>query len=116
MTKQIYLQTQNLISPRISSVKPVGWVALNFDNLRIIVDAYFGVPCLNEPREDSVIRIVDDRTVREMTAEQLLDAIKFYEQYHAMGSDIVSYKNMFHTIMPDRYKNSLKQKKSGLKI
>ena len=115
-TKQIFIQTQNLDSPRISSVKPVGWVALNFDNIKIIVDAYNGFTCLNEPREDSVIRIVDDRTVREMTAEQLLDAIKFYEQYHAMGSDIVAYKNMFHAVMPDRYKNALKQSRNGLKI
>ncbi len=116
MRKEIFIQTQSLDSPRISVSKPVGWVALNFDNIRIIVDAYFGFPCLNEPREDSVIRIVDDKTVREMTAGQLLDAIKFYEQYNAMGSDVVSYKNVFHAILPDRYKNSLKQKKSGLKI
>jgi hypothetical protein len=94
----------------------MGWVAINFDNLKIIVDAYTGTPCQSEPRENSVIRIVDDKTVREMTAQQLLDAILFFEKYNAMGSDVVSYKNIFHQVMPDRYKNALKQQKRGLEF
>lgn len=114
-TKQIHIQTQSLDSPRISVVKPAGWVAINFDNIRIIVDAYNGFPCLNLPREDSVIRIVDDKTVHELTAAQLLEAVKFYKAYHAMGSDVVAYKNVFHAVMPDFYKNALKQRKNGLK-
>ena len=113
--KEIYIQTQNLKSPAISKVKPVGWIAINFDNLRIIVDAYQGTPCQSEPRENSVIKIVNDNTIFELTAEQLLDSVKFFQQYNQFGNDLLSYKNKSQAVMPDRYLNALKQQKSGLK-
>jgi hypothetical protein len=115
-TKQILIQTQNLDSPRITVAKPVGWCAINFDGIRLIIDGYNGFPCLNQPREDSMVQIVDDRQVHELTPEQLLEAVKFYKQYHAMGSDVVCYKNVFHNVLPDLYKNACKRKKSGLEI
>jgi len=116
MTKSIKIQTQNLTRPYISSVKPVGWVAINFDNIRLIVDAYQGTPCQSEPREDSVIRIVDDRTVFELNAEQLITAIKFFQQYNAFGNDLLSYRNKSHSLMPDRYLNALKLNRRGLEF
>jgi hypothetical protein len=116
MKKEIFIQTQNLISPRISSVKPVGWCALNFDNIKIIIDAYNGTPALNMPREDSMVMIVDDNTVHEMTAVQLLEAVKFFKKYNTMGSDVIAYKNVFHQVAPDRYKNALKASKKGLEF
>lgn len=116
MKKEIFVQTQNLIHPAISKVKPVGWVAINTDNIRIIVDAYTGTPCQSEPRKDSVIKIIDDRTVFETNAEQLISAIKFFQQYNQFGSDLLSYKNKSHSLMPDRYLNALKQLKQGLEF
>jgi hypothetical protein len=116
MRKEIFIQTQNLTSPRISSVKPVGWVAINFDNIRLIVDAYRGTPCQSEPRKNSVIRIVDDKTVFELDADELLSAIKFFQQYNERGDDILSYRNKSHSLMPDRYLNSLKPSKKGLEF
>jgi hypothetical protein len=115
-TKQIFLQTQNLTSPSISTVKAIGWCAINFDGIRLIVDAYNGFPVFNHPREDSMVMVIDDRGVHELTAEQLLEAVKFYKAYHAMGSNVVSYKNVFHQIVPDHYLNASKQRKQGLKI
>ena len=116
MRKQIHIQTQPLDSTRVSIVKTVGWVAINTDNIKIIIDAYHGSPSLNQPRAEALVRIVDDRMVRELTPTQLLDAVKFYEQYSAMGTDIASYKNVLHRVMPDRHLNALNQSKKGLKF
>jgi len=116
MTKQILLQTQNLTSPSISTVKAIGWCAINFDGIRLIVDAYNGFPVFNQPREDSMVMVVDDKNVHELTAEQLLEAVKFYKAYHELGNDVVAYKNVFHNVLPDLYRNVCKQRRNGLKI
>jgi hypothetical protein len=115
-TKAIYLQTQGIQSGGISPVRPVGWLAINTDNIKIVIDAYIGSGDLAEPRENSLIEIIDDRNVFEMTPQTLLEAVRFYQKYGTMGSDVISYKNMFHAVMPDRYKNAQKQRKSGLKF
>lgn len=114
--KSIYLQTQSIKSGRTSPAKPLKWCAINIDNIKLIFDAYNGSGPDATPREESLIRLVDDKTVRELTATQLLDAVLFYEQYHAMGSDVISYRNVFHAVMPDHYLNAAKQRKSGLKF
>jgi hypothetical protein len=116
MKKEIYLQTQNLKNPAISKVKPVGWCAINFDNIRLIVDAYQGTPCQSEPRENSIIKIVDDNTIFELDAEQLLSSIKFFQQYNQFGNDLLSYRNKTQAVMPDRYLNALKVSKKGLEF
>lgn len=109
MKKEILIQMQGLDSPAISKVKPVGFVALNFDNVKLVIDAYNGTPCLNQPRTDSLIKIIDDKEVREMTAETLLTAIRFFERYNEMGKDVVRFRNVFHVVMPDQYKNAQKR-------
>ncbi|MBK5202142.1 MAG: hypothetical protein JJE45_00270 [Prolixibacteraceae bacterium] len=80
------------------------------------MDAYNGSPCHGSPREDCMVQVVDDRQVHELTAEQLLQAVKFYKAYHAMGKDVVCYKNVFHNVLPDLYRSACKQRKNGLKI
>lgn len=107
--KSIFLQFQGLDSPAISKVKPVGFVALNFDNVKLVIDAYEGTPCLGNPRTDSLIKIIDDKEVREMTVETLLTAIRFFERYNEMGKDVVRFKNVFHVVMPDHFKNAQKR-------
>lgn len=109
MKKSIFIQTQGLDSPGISKAKPVGFVSLNFDNLKIVVDAYNGNPCYGEPRTDSLIKIIDDKEIREMTAETLLTAIRFFERYNEMGTDVVRFKNLFHIVIPDEFKNAQKR-------
>ncbi len=109
MKKQIMVQFQGLDSPGISKAKPVGFVSLNFDDIKIVVDAYNGNPCNGEPRTDSLIKIIDDKEIREMTPETLLTAIRFFERYNEMGKDVVRFKNLFHIVLPDDYKNAQKR-------
>jgi len=104
MKKCIHIQTQNINASTISKTRQVGWCAVNIDNIRIIFDAYNGSGPDASPRHDSLIRIVDDRQVRELTPEYLLEAVKFFEQYNEMGTHMVTYKNLFHVVMPDAIK------------
>ena len=113
--KQILIQTQGIKAPAISPQKPIGWCALNFDGIKIVIDAYNGSGTTATPRTDSLIQIVDDKEVHEMTAETLLTAIRFFERYNEMGSDVVRFKNVFHILLPDRYKNAVKQAERGLR-
>jgi hypothetical protein len=115
MRKAIYIQTQPLDSPRISPVKEVGFIALNFDNIKLVIDGYNGFPCLNEPRTDSLVEIMDEKEVFQLLPETLLAAIRFYWTYNTAGNEIVRYKNKYQVIMPDRYKNAQKAK-NGLKV
>lgn len=112
--KEIYLQTQGLKSSSISVSKSVGWVSINFDDLKINVDAYNGFPCFNQPRESSLITIATEKTVYELSPEQLQTIIQFFCAYHVNASSVVHYPNRNHAILPDRYKKSLRQSKKGL--
>lgn len=116
MTKAIYLQSQSVQTSNISSVKQVGFVALNFDNIKITVDAYIGLGMLAEPRENSLITVVTEKTVYEFTPDQLIRTIEFYCSQSTQGDNIVHYRNRNHAILPDLYKNRLKQAAKGLKI
>jgi hypothetical protein len=115
MTKQIIIQTQGVQSPIISQAKPIGWCALNFDNIKIVIDAYNGSGASAIPRTDSLIQIIDDKEVHEMTPETLLTAIRFFERYNEMGKDVVRFKNVFHVIPSDRYKSAVNQAERGLR-
>jgi len=114
MIKAIHIQIQSIKSGRTSPAKPIGWCAINIDNIKLIFDAYNGTGPDATPRQESLIRLIDDKTVRELTPAQLLEAVKFFEQYSAMGSDVVRFKNVFHVIIPDHYLNASKQRKQGL--
>jgi hypothetical protein len=116
MKKEIYLQTQSMISSSISSVKQVGWVSLNTDNIKIVIDAYNGFPALNQPREDSLVTIADKNMVYECTPAQLITMVEFFCAYHVNADQIVHYKNRNHPILPDRFKNALKLNKKGLEL
>ena len=113
--KQILIQTQGIKAPAISPQKPIGWCALNFDGIKIVIDAYNGSGATATPRTDSLIQIIDDKEIFEINAETLLSAIRFFAQYNAMGKDVVRFKNVFHVVMPDRYRLSVKQAERGLR-
>jgi hypothetical protein len=109
--KAIYIQSQNVQSGNISPIKPVGFISLNLDNIKITMDAYNGSGASATPRTNSLIQIIDDKDVFEMTPETLLQVVRFFQKYSEMGSDIVSFKNIFHVVMPDQYLNAQKQPK-----
>ena len=114
--KAIYLQSQGIETGTITNVKPVRFVALNFDGIKITIDAYNDMFNNAEPREDCMVQVVDDKNVHELTAEQLLEAVKFYKAYHELGNDVVAYKNIFHNVLPDLYRKAVKQRKRGLEF
>ena len=116
MTKEIHIQTQGVQCGGISPVKPVGFIAINLDGIKITLDAYHGSGCYAEPRTDSLITIIDEKECFELSPAQLLQAVRFFHQYNEMGGDVVRFKNVFHVIMPDRYKTALKVTKRGLKV
>ena len=116
MKKAIYIQSQNIQSGHISSVKDVGFIAINIDGIKLTFDAYNGSGPDATPRTDSLIQIIDDREVFELTPAQLLDTVRFFNKYSEMGSDVVRFKNVFHVVMPDRFRAQQIQVKNGLKI
>jgi hypothetical protein len=116
MKKEIYIQTQGLKTGNVSRVKPVAFVAINCDNIKITINGYDNTPAKSLPRTKSLVTIIDDKECLEMTPEQLLCAVRFFKRYSEMGSDVVAFRNIFHEVMPDRYANALKQRKQGLKF
>lgn len=115
MTKAIHIQTQGVNRSNPSSIKPIGWCAINLDGIKITMDAYHGSGCYAEPREDSLITIIDEKECFELSPVQLLQAVRFFQQYNEMGSDVARFKNIFHVIMPDHYRSAQKAQK-GLKF
>ena len=118
MKKEIRIQYQGLAASAILQ-KEVGFIALNFDNIRLVIDAYNGFPCLEQPREDSVIEISDANEVFQMDVATLMTAIKFYWCYSEQGESVQRHKNRFNMVMPDMYKNACiasRKAKIGLKI
>ena len=104
MKKIIHLQTQNIDSSRISTIKGVSWLSLCFDNTRISIDAYNGMGYTAEPREDCFIEIADEKEVFNLTAEQLLRAIRFFIAF-SVDKDVIPHtKNKFHFIVRDAIK------------
>lgn len=108
--KVIHLQTQGIENSSIHLHKEIGFVSLCFDNVKITVDAYKGFGFAGEPREDSLIQVCDEKDVFEITAEQLLQIIRYYIQFHKPEDPIVHYRNSHHFILPD----AVKPRKKGL--
>jgi hypothetical protein len=118
MKKEIRMQYQGLTSPSVLQ-KEIGFVSLNFDNIKLTIDAYDGFPCSGTPRTDSKIEVMDEKEVFLMSPEELLSAVRFYQTYATLGSNVARFKNTLNLIMPDRYKNAvtaLKKAKIGLKV
>lgn len=109
MKKVIKIQSQGVQSPAISPVKEIGWCAINLDGIKIVLDAYNGSGPSATPRTNSLVQIIDEKEVFEMTPEVLLQVVRFFKDYSAMGTDVISYKNMFHVIVPDDFKVSQKR-------
>jgi hypothetical protein len=116
MKKEIYIQTQGVKANYISNAKPFGFVAINCDNVKLTIDAYHGTGPTADPREDSLVTIIDDNHCYELTPELLLEAVRFFHEYSTLGNDVAKFKNVLHVVMPDRYKNGLKRDRIGLKI
>ena len=116
MTKAIHVQFQNIQAGHISPVKAVGFIAINIDGIKLTFDAYNGSGPDATPRTDSLIHVIDDREVFELTPAQLLDTVRFFNKYAEMGSDVVRFKNVFHVVMPDRFRAQQIQARNGLKF
>lgn len=116
--KSILAQTQGVQSNSISPVKRIAWASLMFDDIKITVDAYSGMGTLAEPRKDSLIEIITEKQVYELSPETLIKAIDYYYGINSHGSEIISYKNRKHVLVPDFYKkqeNARIKAESGLK-
>lgn len=106
--KAIHIQMQNIGNNNIPPTKQIAWMSANFDNIKITVDAYKGGSGYSgKPREDCLIEIVDSKEVFELTAEQLLNIIRFYVEY-ATRDDVVHYRNKFHYIIQDEVRKAKK--------
>ena len=116
MKKAIRIQSQNIQAGHISPVKSFGFVAINIDGIKLTFDAYNGSGPTATPRTDSLIQIIDDKEVFELTPSQLLDTVRFFNKYAEMGKDVVRFKNIFHVVIPDRFRDAVKQSENGLKI
>lgn len=105
MKKSISIQHQGINGGAISPSKIAGFVALFFDGMKIVVDAYNGNGQAYVPREKSLIQIVEKKEVFEMTSDQLLEAIKFYADYSEKNKEnpIIRYRNKHHYLIPDGY-------------
>lgn len=105
--KAIHLQHINE-SGLISKTAPVPWCSVTWDNVKMVIDAYKdGI----EPREDCVIEIVDGHTCYQLTAEELMKAIRFYIAYSTDKDAITQRPNKFQYIIPDAIKPVLKGQK-----
>ena len=101
MKKSIHVITQGLASVAITPVKLSRFVSLNFDNCKLSIDAYNDMFREAEARDKCLITLADEKTVFEFTTEDLFEMIRFYTEYSADNSRIVSYRNKSHYIVPD---------------
>jgi hypothetical protein len=115
MKKEMFIQTQGVEHRSISKVQSIGWMALHFDNLRLVIDAYQGMGSLAEPRKDSLIEVVSEKEVFQLTPEQLTAAIHYYWKYCDDGANITRYQNRSQVIMPDRYKDEMNKAERAAK-
>ena len=108
MKKAIHVQVINPDTGKLLTTKPHPWASMTVDNIKIVIDAYKdGI----EPRQDSLIEIVNHDQCFQLTPEQLIKAIRYFIAYSDEGSDVVHYPNKFHYIIPD----ALKPRLIGLK-
>jgi len=98
MKKSILITSQSLQSGRICNPKPVGFASLDFDGIKITIDAYNDKYAEARPRENCLITIVDEKEVFELEPETLLEIIRFYADYSASVEKINRYRNRYHYI------------------
>lgn len=114
--KSIKIQTQPIHVGRISDVKEIGWCSINVDGIKLTIDAYSGSGPTAIPRIDSLVEIVTDKEVYQLTPEYLVEAVKFFEKYGELGSHVTRFKNVFQVVMPDRFRDSKLRELKGLGI
>jgi len=104
MKKAIHVQVINPDTGKLLTTKPHPWASLTVDNIKIVVDAYKdGI----EPRQDSLIEIVDHNECYQLTPKLLIQAIRYFIEYGDAGIDVVRYPNRFHYIIQDAIKPRL---------
>lgn len=102
MKKSILITTQGLNGGNIAPHKPVAFVSLNFDSCRLTIDAYNDCFRDAEPREKSLISLANEKTVYELTTEDLFEVLRFYSEYSADKSRITSFRNKHHYIVTEK--------------
>lgn len=98
MKKSILMTSQSLQSGAISSPRPVGFASMDFDGIKITVDAYNDKYKEAEPRKQCLITVIDEKEVIEMDTETLMDIIRFYADYSQGKERIVQSRNRYHYI------------------
>ena len=100
--KAIHLITQNIGGGTIPPTRQVGFVSVTFDNVKMTIDAYNDGS--NQPRTDCLIELATEKEVFELTAEKLIEIIRFYQAYSAERTSLINYRNRYHYIVPDALK------------
>jgi hypothetical protein len=99
--KKIMITKQGVAGGNIAAPKPVGFVALNFDNMKVTIDAFQGSGFGYMPREKCKIEIVDQKEVFELNSDTLLDMVRFFCAYAEEKDKVVRFPNKYHYIVPD---------------
>ena len=116
MEKTIRIQTQPVKKGTISNPKTIGWCAINLDGIRIVFDAYSGYGENAIPRIDSLVEIITEKECFQLTPEYLVEAVKFFQKYGELGSNVTRFKNVFQVVMPDMFRDRKLQELKGLKF
>lgn len=104
--KAIHIQTEHPQTGVISVIKPVPWASLTCDNVKMVVHAYES----GQPRENSLIEVVDAKNIYHLTMEELVTAIQFYKGFHANGCHVGHMPNRLVHIIPDAIKKPQNQR------
>jgi hypothetical protein len=104
MKKAIHIQTQGIEGNTISPTRPVSFVCLHVDNIKLTIDAYKGSGYSGDPRVDCLMQLVDEREVIELTPELMMKAVRFFIEYNKAETSIIHHKNTYHYVMRDAIK------------
>ena len=107
--KSIKIQTQKSGTDNVSDIKHVSWLAINADDIRIVIDAYQGQGPAATPRTDCFLQIVTDKEVFELTPETLIEVLRFRCNFAADQTTINRYKNRQFVVMTDEYRKEAKK-------
>jgi hypothetical protein len=102
--KKIDIQTQSMETGRIFASKPVNFVAINVDGIKITIDAYDGMGASAKPRHDSRLEIIDKTEVFELNPEALMEVLRFYCDYAQGSGKVERYRNRSHYLVPDAFR------------
>lgn len=110
--KSIKIQTQKSRTDNVSDIKHVSWLAINADDIRIVIDAYQGQGTAATPRTDCFLQVVTDKEVFELTPETLIALLRagvFLAQEYTGFDPINRYKNRQFVVMTDEYRKEAKK-------